>query len=59
MCKIVGEGQGAGRNSPAQAEEKVETLGDTLKKVEAKVLEDTHGEKLKEVELEILETRDW
>ena len=52
-----GEGQGAGRKNPVQAEEKVETLGNTLEKVEAKILEDTHGEKLKEVKLEILETQ--
>ena len=52
-----GEGQGAGRKNPVQAEEKVETLGDTLEKVEAKILEDTHGEKLKEVKLEMLETQ--
>ena len=52
-----GEGQGAGRKNPVQAEEKVETLGNTLEKVEAKILEDTHGEKLKEVKLEISETQ--
>ena len=52
-----GEGEGAGRKNPVQAEEKVETLGDTLEKVEAKILEDTHGEKLKEVKLEMLETQ--
>ena len=52
-----GEGQGAGRKNAVQAEEKVETLGDTLEKVEAKILEDTHGEKLKEVKLEMLETQ--
>lgn len=40
-----------------QAEEKVETVGDTLVKVQAKILEDTHGEKLKEVKLEMLETQ--
>ena len=34
-----------------------QTLGDTLEKVEAKILEDTHGEKLKEVKLEMLETQ--
>ena len=49
------EGQGAGRKNAVQAEDKVETLGDTLEKVEAKVLEDTHGEKLKDVKLEMLE----
>ena len=52
-----GKGQGAGRKNAVQAEEKVETLGDTLEKVEAKILEDTHGEKLKEVKLEMLETQ--
>ena len=52
-----GEGQSAVRKNPVQAEGKVETLGDTLEKVEAKILEDTHGEKLKEVKLEILETQ--
>ena len=52
-----GEGQGAGRKNAVQAEEKVETLGDTLEKVEAKILQDTHGEKLKEIKLEILETQ--
>ena len=53
----LGEGRGTGRNSPGQGEEKVETLGNTLAKVEAKVLVDTQGEKLKEVQLEILETQ--
>ena len=52
-----GEGQSAGRKNAVQAEDKVETLGDTLEKVEAKILQDTHGEKLKEVKLEILETQ--
>ena len=52
-----GEGQRAGRKKPVQAEEKVETLNETLEKVEAKILEDTHGEKLKEVKLEMLETQ--
>ena len=52
-----GEGQSAGRKNAVQAEDKVETLGDTLEKVEAKILQDTHGEKLKEVRLEILETQ--
>ena len=51
------KGQGAGRKNPIQAEEKVETIGDTLEKVEPKILEDTHGEKLKEVKLEMLETQ--
>ena len=51
------EGQAAGRKNAVQAEEKVETLGDTLEKVEAKILEDTHGEKLKQVKLEMLETQ--
>ena len=41
------EGEGAGRKNAVQAEEKVETLGDTLEKVEAKILEDTHSEKLR------------
>ena len=52
-----GEGQSAGRKNAVQAEDKVETLGDTLEKVEAKILQDTHGERLKEVRLEILETQ--
>ena len=43
------EGQGVGRKNAVQAEEKVETLGDTLEKVEAKILEDTHSEKPKEI----------
>ena len=51
------EGQGAGRKNAVQAEEKVETVGDTLVKVQSKILEDTHGEKLKEVKLEMLETQ--
>ena len=51
------EGEGASRKNAVQAEEKVETLGDTLEKVEAKILEDTHGEKLKEVKLEVLEKK--
>ena len=51
------EGEGANRKNAVQAEEKVETLGDTLEKVEAKILEDTHCEKLKEVKLEMLETQ--
>ena len=51
------EGQGAGRKNAVHAEEKVETVGDTLVKVQAKILEDTHGEKLKEVKLEMLETQ--
>ena len=53
------EGEGAGRKNAVQAEEKVETLGDTLEKVEAKILEETHGEKLKEVKLEMLEKKQW
>ena len=48
------EGEGAGRKNAVQAEEKLETLCDTLEKVQAKILEDTHGEKLKEVKLEML-----
>ena len=51
------EGQGAGRKNAVQAEEKVETLSDTLEKVEAKILKDTHGKKLKEVKLEMLKTQ--
>ena len=49
----VGERRGTSRDRTRQAEEEVETLGDTL----AKVLADTHGEKLKKVELQILETQ--
>ena len=50
-------GEGAVRKNAVQPEEKIETPGDTLEKVEAKILEDTHGEKLKEVKLEMLETQ--
>ena len=47
----------AGTNSQTQAEEKCETLDDTLAKVEAKVLAETHCAKLEEVELQIPETQ--
>ena len=47
----------AGRNSQTQAEEKCQTLDDTLAKVKTKVLGETHCEKLKEVELQIPETQ--
>jgi len=46
----LSEGRGTGTDRAEQAEEKVETLADTLGEVEAKVLADRQGDKLKEVE---------
>ena len=43
----LGEGRGTCNNNLRQAEEQVETLGDTLAKVKAKVLADTQEKKEK------------
>ena len=53
----LSEDQEPGRNSSGQAEKKIETLHDTLAKVEAKVLADTQGEKLQEVKIQTFKTQ--